>query len=137
MMEDAPRALQQAVYQVLVADSDLETLIGGARIYDHVPQGTGYPYVTIGENLVRDWSTSSDAGAEHSFAVHIWSRAPGRGEAHNMIGLISALLHDQQLTLSGHRLVNLRQQFSEVRRDPDGRTFHGVMRFRATTEIDE
>jgi hypothetical protein len=45
-------------------------------------------------------------------------------------------LHDQDLTLSGHRLVNLRHESSEARRDSDGETFHGIARFRAVTEVD-
>lgn len=45
-----------------------------------------------------------------------------------------AALHDQPLALTGHRLINLRHEFSDVRRDADGDTFHGTVRFRAVTE---
>ncbi len=45
-----------------------------------------------------------------------------------------AALNDQQLSLDGHRLVNLRHELSEARRDPDGETYHGIARFRAVTE---
>jgi len=38
--------------------------------------------------------------------------------------------------LSGHRLINLRHEFSEARRDSDGETFHGIARFRAVTEVE-
>ncbi len=47
-----------------------------------------------------------------------------------------AALHDQDLTLAGHRLINLRHEFSEARRDSDGETFHGIARFRAVTEVE-
>ena len=40
-------------------------------------------------------------------------------------------------TLTGHRLINLRHEFSEARRDPDGETTHGIARFRAVTEPSE
>ena len=33
-----------------------------------------------------------------------------------------------------HHLVNLRHEFSEARLDPDGDTFHGIVRYRAVTE---
>jgi hypothetical protein len=36
--------------------------------------------------------------------------------------------------MSGVRLVNLRHEFSEVRRDADGETSRGLVRFRAVTE---
>ena len=47
------------------------------------------------------------------------------------------VLHDQPLTLSDHHLVNLRHEFSEARLDPDGDTFHGIVRYRAVTEPDQ
>jgi hypothetical protein len=43
-------------------------------------------------------------------------------------------LHDQPLTLVDHDLVNLRHEFSEARPDPDGDTYHGIVRYRAVTE---
>ena len=45
-----------------------------------------------------------------------------------------AALHGQPLTLDGHRLINLRHEFSEARRTPDGDTYQGIARFRAVTE---
>ena len=50
------------------------------------------------------------------------------------MGAVRTALHDQPLTLTGHRLINLRHEFSEARRDPDGETIHGIARFRAVTE---
>ena len=47
---------------------------------------------------------------------------------------VRTALHDQPLTLAGHRLINLRHELSEARRDPDGDTIHGIARFRAVTE---
>ena len=134
MTGDAPWVLQEALYQTLSADSALTTLLGGFRIYDHVPQGSQYPYVTIGENIARDWSTASSSGAEHQLTLHIWSKAAGRKQAHEIMTVLSNLLHDENLMLNAHVLVNLRLLFSEVRRDPDGKIFHGIMRFRAVTE---
>ena len=46
----------------------------------------------------------------------------------------SSALHDQPLMLVDHELVNLRHEFSEARPDPDGDTFHGIVRYRAVTE---
>ena len=41
------------------------------------------------------------------------------------------LLHDIDLTVSGFNLINLRFEYSDIVRDPDGSTRHGIMRFRA------
>ncbi len=43
-------------------------------------------------------------------------------------------LHDSALALTGHRLVNLRHELTDTRRDPDGETYHGIVRLRAVTE---
>jgi hypothetical protein len=50
------------------------------------------------------------------------------------MGALKIALHDAALTLSGHRLVNLRHELSEARRESDGDTYHGIVRFRAVTE---
>ena len=41
------------------------------------------------------------------------------------------LLHDVNLSVTGFSLINLRFEYSDILRDPDGITRHGVMRFRA------
>jgi hypothetical protein len=133
-MPSAAWALQQAIFATLTADTPLVTLLGGARVYDDVPQGAAFPYLTFGQSTARDWSTGSDDGNEHILTLHVWSQANGKRQANEIMGAIRTALHDQPLTLTGHRLINLRHEFSEARRDPDGETTHGIARFRAVTE---
>ncbi|MDP2124787.1 MAG: DUF3168 domain-containing protein, partial [Parvibaculum sp.] len=52
----ADLALQKAVYAALSADTVLAALVA-ARIYDNPPDDAGFPYLTLGENEMRDWST--------------------------------------------------------------------------------
>jgi hypothetical protein len=99
-----------------------------------VPQGTPLPYVTLGQIAAQDWSTGSENGTEHIFTVHVWSGAAGKKQAHEVLGAVSAALHDQPLAVAGHTLINLRHERSEVRRAADGDTIHGTARFRAVTE---
>ena len=44
---------------------------------------------------------------------------------------IHDLLHNHSLSVTGFNLINLRFEFSDILRDPDGVTRHGIMRFRA------
>lgn len=127
-------ALQQSVFAALSADTALTALLGAGRVYDDVPQGSALPYLTLGQSTARDWSTATDSGTEHSFTVHAWSKARGKKEAHEILAAVRAALHDQPLTLTGHRLINLRHESTDIRRDPDGETIHGTARFRAVTE---
>lgn len=126
--------LQQAIHAALSADAGLTGLLGGPRIYNEVPRGAELPYVTIGESTVRDWSTGSEDGHEHFLTIMAWSRANGEREVQRILAAVDAVLHDAALTVSGVRLVNLRREFSEVRRDSDGETSRGLLRFRAVTE---
>ncbi len=133
-MASASWALQQAIYASLTSDSALLALLGGERIYDDVPARKVFPYVTFAAASERDWSAGSEAGAEHSIVLHVWSRGAGRKQAAAIMEALRVRLHDAALMLSGHRLVNLRHESSEVRRDADGETFHGIVRLRAVTE---
>jgi hypothetical protein len=133
-MPSASWSLQQSVFAALTANAALTALLGSDRIYDDVPQGAPKPYLTLGQTTVRDWSTGTEEGNEHLVTLHVWSGARGKKEAGEIAEAARSALHDQPLTLVGHRLVNLRHEFSEARRDPDGSTIHAILRFRAVTE---
>lgn len=133
-MPSSSWALQQALYAALAADAPLIAVIGPPRLYDDVPPGAQFPYVTLGQSTTRDWSTGSESGDEHTVTLHVWSRAGGRREVHEIMGAVKSALHNRALTLAGHRLVNLRHELSETRRDADGKTYHGLVRLRAVTE---
>jgi Protein of unknown function (DUF3168) len=133
-MTSASWALQKAVFAALSADAGLSSLIGVGSIHDDVPRDAGFPYVTFGEAQVRDWSSGDEAGHEHAFALHVWSRHNGRREVQEVMGLLEAILHNAALDLDGHRLVNLRHELSSARREADGETYRGIIRFRAVTE---
>ena len=136
MAEVASWALQRGVCQTLAGSVDLTTLLGSVRIYDDAPQGAPYPFITLGQSAVRDWSTGTEDGAEHNLTLHVWSRSGGKKQVHEILEAIRAVLHDQPLMLADHHLVKLRHEFAEARLDPDGDTFHGIVRYRAVTEPD-
>ena len=133
-MASAGLELQKSIFSALTSSPAVTGLLGGAHVFDDVPSGAAYPYLTIGESAARDWSTGTEPGDEHILTLHVWSRAAGRMEAHEIMGAVRAALHDVPLTVAGYRLINLRHEFSDARREPDGETYHGVVRYRAVTE---
>jgi hypothetical protein len=137
MAEVAIWALQRGIYQALAGSSGLTTLLSGARIYDDAPQGAAFPFITLGQSVVRDWSTGTEDGAEHELTLHVWSRVGGKKQVQEIIEAIRGALHDQPLMLADHHLINLRHEFSEARLDPDGDTFHGIVRYRAVTKPEQ
>lgn len=133
-MASAGWALQIAVYAALAADASVTALIGAGKIFDDVPREAEFPYIVFGQGLERDWSTGAEAGSEHVLVLHVWSRHSGRRETLEVMKAVCGALDDQPLTLSGHRLVNLRHEVSEARRADDGETYQGIVMFRAITE---
>ena len=125
--------LQKALWARLSGDAALAALLG-TRLHDNPPADTGFPYLTLGENETRDWSSGDSRGAEHFLAFHVYSRRGGRAEAKAVLAAIAAALEDAALALAGHVLVNLQWRGSETRREADGLTWRGTIRFRAVTE---
>jgi hypothetical protein len=133
-MPSASWSLQKSLYEALCADAAITSLLGAGRIFDDPPQRSAMPYVTFGQSTVRDWSTGTDDGDEHVLTLHVWSRTDGRHQTHEIMRALRAALHERDLTLDGHRLVNLRHELAEARREADGETYHGIVRLRAVTE---
>jgi hypothetical protein len=133
-MSTASGALRAAIHDALTADGALTALLGSAKVYDEPPRAAAFPYVTLGEARVSDFSTGSEPGEEHQITLHAWSRQGGHREAHLIAGALLQALDDAPLSLADHRLVNLRFSVADVRREADGRTYHALVRFRAMTE---
>lgn len=129
--------LQRALFLRLSQDTQLALLMGApeARIFDYVPENTPFPYIQY--QLVQ--SVEDDTSTTHGFAcsyqIHVWSQYEGTKEAHAIMERVYNLLHEQyDFDLQMYRLINQRYEFSELMRDPDGQTYHGVMRFKAVLD---
>jgi hypothetical protein len=127
-------ALRAAIHDALSADNALVAVLGGPKIYDEPPRAAVFPYVTLGEARIADFSTDSGPSEEHQLTLHAWSRQGGHQEAHAIAGVLLQALDDAPLTLTDHQLVNFRFAVADVRREADGRTYHALVRFRAVTE---
>lgn len=127
-------ALRAAIHDALVSDSALVAVLGGPKIYDEPPRAAAFPYVTLGEARIADFSAGSEPGQEHQLTLHGWSRQGGHKEAHVIAGALLQALDDAPLALADHQLVNFRFAVADVRREADGRTYHARVAFRAVTE---
>ncbi len=133
-MSSAALELQKAIYAALSSSAALTGALGADRIHDHAPAHLAFPYVTFGRSTMTEWATSTEDGHEHIFTVHVWSNARGKSQALGIMAIIRAILHDAELSVADHDLVNLRQEFEEVRYDADNDVYHGTLRYRAVTE---
>jgi hypothetical protein len=131
----APRALQVAIGQALVADAGVSALIGD-RIYDQMPEKGEYPCIEFGPiDIVPDDQECVD-GQIHTLQLNVWSRDQGRlGPCQDIVWAVRAALHDAELELPDPFAVCfVRVVLARVIPDPDGITAHGVVSVEATVE---
>jgi exonuclease III len=116
------------------------TEVGKKAIYDDVPQleapesEVAFPYVVLGDLTILPADTDSTRGRETTITIHTFSRYFGTKETHEIMDAIRATLDDATLAIAGEKFVFCFWEFAETLRDPDGRTRHGVQRFRLLTE---
>jgi hypothetical protein len=128
-MSDHSLELQKSIFNALDGDSTLQNLV--TDVYDFVPENTAFPYVKVGEETSLDNGTKTLQGNEHTLVIHTFSRYRGSKEVKEIMSRIYALLHESSLSVTGASLVNLRFEFSDVIKENDGLTSHGLQRFRA------
>jgi len=134
MPQNASRALQKAIFAALSNDPVLTGLLGAGKVFDDVPQRASFPYLTIGQATLRDWSTATEEGEEHMLTLQIWSNEAGHKTLQAAVQAIHDLLHNATLTLEGHNLINLRHDFTDLNRDRNNEAYHALTRYRAVTE---
>lgn len=124
--------IQQAIHNKLTADSTLMAKVTG--VFDFVQDNQSYPYIVIGEGTSVPMVTFDRFGEEATTMIHIWSRYQGFKETADIMDDLNRLLAHQDLTMDGYDTITCFYDFSETLREPDGITFHAVVRYRILTQ---
>ena len=103
------------------------------RVYDAVPPDAALPYLTVGPDLVSDWSTKTSQGREHRVSVGVWDDAPALARVRALLGAVDAAVRPIAASANGWRIAHVLFVRSFVIRDPEG-LHHGVADFRIRTE---
>ena len=122
-------ALQEAIYSALNVSAITSDL--NCAVVNEPTNDQSYPFIQLGEDRVDDYSTKVEAGGEYELNFDIWSQYKGSKECKQIMDKIHDLLHDSSISVTGFNLVNIQLDYSDILKDPDGVTRHGVMRFRA------
>jgi hypothetical protein len=123
--------LHQSIYQRLTGYP------GMPAVYDAVPEANAmFPYVVVGEDTHIPFDTDEASGAESTVTLHVWSRYRGSKEAKEIQALIYQALHRYELSLPSYHLVSIEFEYSDVILDSDGKTRHGVCRYRSIIHED-
>ncbi len=123
--------LQKAVYQALMADTNLQAQIGEA-IYDAVPAGQPpSTYVSLGPEDVRDWSDKTGRGARHDFTISVVTDEAGFQAAKLIAASVADALTGAELVLGRGTLISLMFRRARAARAEDGTMRRIDLSFRA------
>ena len=126
-MTDPSWSLQQALYQALSAALP-------CPVYDAVPQGAAYPYVTIDREVRRNADFLNSRLDERFVYLNVWSDYPGQKEVKEIIAAIDAALHRQPLEIADGRVVSCIVRDTDTSRDADGVTYMGRVTLQILTQ---
>lgn len=102
-------------------------------VYDAVPQGTSFPYVTIDTSI----SSNDDALVERRDVrfvfLNVWSQQPGQEQILSIMRDIDATLHNNRLALDDGYIASITVDRKSTRRDADNITFQGQVTLRVVT----
>lgn len=120
--------LQECFFKRLSEDTALTSKVKG--VYDHVDENTKFPYVTIGDPTVRPFPTKSSSGEEISVVLHCFSKYTGKKEAYEILNLMVQAVTKEDLVIEGFTFFRLELDGMNVITDIDGKTKHGIARFK-------
>jgi hypothetical protein len=111
-------SLEKYVFETL-SDSDSKI-----KVYDFVPDEAKYPFFSIGECSLEDWSSKTDWGVSVVYQISAWSDAKGMRQVNDMVNSVVELFIDSRTALEdnfhlkGTELVSVdvhRHENGEVR----------------------
>lgn len=138
--------LQVAMRARMLADSDLVDDLGTEHpdgrtvsgVYDTgAPEGSPFPYVTIGDAIETARNTLGALGAETVQTLHVWTKGDSFKSGLEIAGHLRRLFDHQPLLISGHRVVSVKHEQTTPLRDPNPEVRHIPVRFRITTEQEQ
>lgn len=133
---DASVEVQKAAWKRLKHHSGVATIVDG-RVFDEVPTGKSapsYPYLSFGPTQVIPDKAQEYDSADIVFQVDAWSDVVGMLEVKSLGAAVRAALDEEELEIPGFRLVSLLVEDVRYLTEPNGKTKHGVLVFRARTE---
>jgi hypothetical protein len=128
--------IQQAMFFILDKDPTLRNQVNG--IFDFVPNNYPYPYVQIGEFTSSSYLTFTNYGEEVIATVHVFCRnqeipggPQGSRQAQEIMYSINRLLAAKIFPIGEEWAdVGCWLDSTHVLLEPDGITWHGILKYR-------
>lgn len=97
---------QMAIYTHLTASTPVTALLASPdAVYDHVPAGSAFPYITLRDLSAQSSDTQQHGSTEIFCTLESHSRQTGQQEIKKLAGAIETALHNQSPAITGHVLV--------------------------------
>lgn len=138
-MSSTGEAIQSAIVAALRGNPELVSIVG-VRIYDDTPHDqenidTAFPRVSIGSLSENEYGAQDVDMSQFTITVECWSRGLGKKQCEGMMHLVREAVIGQyaskpHLATTG-KIVSMMFDLSDgPRRENDGKTYHGFIRFR-------
>jgi hypothetical protein len=128
--------LRTSIYSRLSGYSALTTLLSSSgAIYEFVPQELAdtdaeFPFLFIGDMDASEFDADDRTGARVPITLHAWSRYRGKKECAEILDACYDALHRYTaLAVTGYNVIDVQWDGSQIMRDPDGLTYHGIGTF--------
>jgi hypothetical protein len=126
-MSDAVPMLQAALVAALETHPALADALTG--VFDGPPPRAAYPYISIADGLVSDWSTKTALGREIRLAMTVWDDGEEAARLHDLIGHVEDAVAALPQDLAGWRIASCVFLRSLIARDPNG-PWAGLVEYR-------
>ncbi|MCG8505489.1 MAG: DUF3168 domain-containing protein [Sphingomonadales bacterium] len=137
MTTDASWPLQRSVHGALATCEALQPFLGDPpRILLRPCKETAFPHVTFGDSRSKTWSSATFDGQEHEMVLDIWSDQDAAADVKQIAAIVIERLHNADLPIPGHALVDLQFESSETRLWQEKRLEHCRLEFSALTVSD-
>jgi hypothetical protein len=130
-VSEPSNAVQKAIYQALTVGSPSPV---AASVFDHTPQNTPFPYITIDSQETLQDDHLMERLDERFVYLTVWSRQRGQKEVNTLIGQIDAALHRVRLAMDTGRMVICEVVRKRTALDADGLTYSGSVTLKLRTE---
>jgi len=118
--------------------------VGVLKIFDNrvcVQDGSGgedlsLPAIYVGHTSSQAWHSATFDGQEHEITIHVVTQSHEEPHAQEIAAMIINTLHDTDLILPGHALVDMQFERSDISECEKRRQCHATVSFKTLTVSD-
>lgn len=132
------RELWKVIRDTMLATPAVTSLVDG--IFDKVPKSAWkgkQAYISRGPTYGNDDGADCIDGQEITLQLDVWSKANNTASCSDIVEAVRRALHEQELELTEHALVQVRVELWRIIDDPDPLVTHGIVQVVALIEVEE